>query len=164
MSSEDTLDTRKANKEFVPNIRRRSKLRNSLSEFSVEPLEITERLSFEKFYLGISLTGSEADLYSKIAQASTRCAEIPYMDDNMRVNICIIITEIRETVTKKGNNPGQRMCFLKGGDGSYHLDSMVVFPQTFSKYERLLTPGRVLNVYGTTNGQGIIVNKIEVLK
>jgi DNA polymerase III alpha subunit len=54
-------------------------------------------------------------------------------------------------VTKRGKTPGQEMCFLRLSDGAGSLDSVVMFPDDFSKYKELLLEGRVLMFNGQKN-------------
>lgn len=164
ISREDNVDDRKAKKQFVPNKNRRLKLRNSLSALFVEPIDLLQQLSYEKFYLGITLSGSETSIYRGMSKATHACRDIPHTMEGENVNIAIIVEDIRETVTKKGKNPGSPMAFVRGGDSSYILDGIVVFPNQYEKYKHLLTPGRILDIKGKVNRKSVLVSSMEVLK
>jgi len=144
----------------IPNARRRPKLRELLSDYDGRELFDTkaQRIAWEQHYLGIALSGSEADIY----KAQDSCIDLVrdgYADLGFEIAVCI--DGVREIITKKGDP----MAFVTARDQTYVMDNIVVFPQTFDRAKRLLEEGNVIKIRGKMDDRGsLIANQIERLR
>lgn len=144
----------------IPNIRRRSTIRELLAEFDSSELfdSKAQKIAWEQHYLGISLSGSEADIYN----ARNTCIELvkdSYPDMPFEIAVCVDST--RNIITKKGDP----MAFVTARDTTYKMDNIVVFPRVFNTSKGLLEPGSVLKIRGKVDDRGsLIANFIERLK
>lgn len=144
----------------VPNARRRPKIREALADYDGRELFDTkaQRIAWEQFYLGIALSGSEADIY----KAQDSCIDLVkggYPDMSFEIAVCI--DGVREIVTKKGDP----MAFLTARDKTYVMDNIVVFPRTFAQSKRLLEDGNVIKIRGKISDQGsLIADRVERLR
>jgi DNA polymerase-3 subunit alpha len=80
-----------------------------------------------------------------------------------KANIVVSINSVRQYKTKKGKNPGQIMAFLCAEDSSGMLDSITIFPETYSEYKDLLTEGNTVYINGEISKKentSLIVNKV----
>lgn len=144
----------------VPNVRRRETLRAALDEYDRRELFDTkaQRIAWEQFYLGIALSGSEADIY----KAPNTCIDLVKNGfAEMRFEIAVCIDGVREIVTKKGDP----MAFLTARDKTYVMDNIVVFPRTFAKTSRLLEGGNVVKIKGKMDDRGsLIADRVERIR
>jgi len=144
----------------IPNARRRPKLREALGEFHRRELfdSKAQRIAWEQHYLGISLSGSEADIY----KAEHTCIDlIRNSFPDMRFEIAVCVDAVREIVTRKGDP----MAFVTARDKTYVMDNIVVFPKTFSYSKRLLEEGNVLKIRGRVDDRGsLIADRVERIR
>jgi len=165
MIDENNIVNRKQLGKVVPNIRRRNKLNALLVEYSQKDKyeTILHIARYEKEYLGCPLSVSETD--GIFASITHQCLEIKTLPPKTKTKISIVLNKVKEIETKKGKNPGQKMAFLTGGDASYELNNIVVFPQPYEKFKSLLKEGSVLFLDGiTSENGGLIANRIVLLK
>lgn len=160
VSDEDLFESFKGGKIRVPNSRRRETIRSLLCGFDATEMfdRQVDYISWEKNYLGISLTGS----LDAIFKARNRCSDVvAYGGGNMPVELAIIVTAVKEFTTKKGAQMG----FMTGGDDSYELDNFVIFPQSYEKYRAILVSGNILKVRGNVNDRGsVVVTYLEKIR
>ncbi len=84
----------------------------------------------EKTYLGIALTACAVD--DKVTDNPDRVIDcVAELPDFTKRSLAVVINEIKYTTTKKGKNPGAKMCFLSVYDSSGQLDKLPVFPEAF---------------------------------
>lgn len=144
----------------IPNAARRPKLREALRDFDARELfdSKAQRVAWEQHYLGISLSGSEADIYD----ASQKCIDlIKEGYSGMAFEIAVCVDAVREIITKKGDP----MAFVTARDDTYLMDNIVVFPRTFDFAKSLLEDGNVLKIKGKMDDRGsLIADRIERLK
>src|SRR6185436_14037508 len=144
----------------VPNVRRRSAIRELITEYDSQDLfdSRSQRIVWEQFYLGISLSGSEADVY----KARHKCVDLVRGSSaDMRFEIAVCIDGVREIVTKKGDP----MAFVTARDNTYQMDNIVVFPKTFAACKGLLESGNVIRITGKVDDRGsLIADVVERLK
>lgn len=144
----------------IPNARRRESLRVLIDEYDRSEIfdSKAQNIAWEQSYLGISLSGSEADIY----KASHRCIDIVkngYSDMLFEIAVCIDST--KEIITKKGDP----MAFVTARDKTYVMDNIVVFPRTFATSKTLLESGNVIKIRGKIDDRGsLIAERIERLK
>jgi DNA polymerase III alpha subunit len=148
----------------IPDTRRRPKIREALQEFDGRELFDTkaQRIVWEQFYLGISLSGSEADIYN----AKDKCFDLVRKgqpDDSFEIAVCV--DAIREIVCKNGKSAGKSMAFVTARDKTYVMDNIVVFPNVFGAAKALLDEGSVLKIKGRIDDRGsLVADKVERLK
>ena len=145
----------------IPNSRRRETLRTLLSEFDrTKPFDgFIEKLTWEKFYLGIAVTGNEADMF----KSKTKCSDIlNYGGEGWDVELAVKLENIREIRTHKGK--GDLMAFLTGSDNTGQIDNIVVFPRSYARYKHTLEKDKVVRLYGAIDAKhSLIVERIERL-
>lgn len=144
----------------VPNVRRREAIQQLLREYDSDELfdSKAQRIAWEQQYLGISLSGSEADIY----QSQHKCVDlIKHGQPDMMFDIAVCIDTVREIITKKGDP----MAFLTVRDNTYQMDNVVVFPKQFSASKPLLEAGNVIRIRGKVDERGsLISDRIARLK
>jgi len=144
----------------VPNVARRATIRELLNMFDAsDPFDgPIEKIGWEKYYLGIPLTGSETDLF----KSKDKCKDIiKTFSAGYPIDTIIQIVSVRQIKTKKNDD----MAFITGGDHTCQLDNIVIFPQTFNKYKMHLSEGNILRLKGKLDTSGsIIVDVAERLK
>jgi len=144
----------------IPNSRRRGTIRELLDKFDQRELFDTkaQKIAWEQFYLGVSLSGSEADIY----KARDKCIDlIKHGEADMGFEIAVCVDGVREIITKKGDP----MAFVTARDQSYVMDNIVVFPKTFNRAKALLEEGNVLKIRGKLDDRGsLIANVVERIK
>jgi len=144
----------------IPNAARRPKIRALLDDHDRSDLfdSKAQRIAWEQHYLGISLSGSEADIY----RASHKCIDLVkngYPD--LRFEIAVCVDAVREIITKKGDP----MAFVTARDNTYLMDNIVVFPKVFEYKGKLLEEGNVLKIRGRVDDRGsLIVDRLERLQ
>jgi DNA polymerase III alpha subunit len=161
MASEDTVEERKARKEFVPNVRRRGKIREIIEEYAkLDHHDImADLLAWEEEYLGISFSGNLADLAPN--DFSLSCIDIAkgQFNKNAPIFLCVTVVGVREHIISKGKMAGEKMAFLKVSDSSFMLDNVVMFPST---YEKRPCAGDVIKFKGALSDRGsVIINFFE---
>lgn len=144
----------------VPHAGRRPKIRLSLRDFDGRDLfdSKSQCIAWEQHYLGISLSGSEADIYN----AQDKCIDLVRDGyEGMTFEIAVCIASTREILTKKGDP----MAFVTARDDTYVMDNIVVFPKTFEFSKKFLEEGNVLKIRGKIDDRGsLLANRIERLR
>lgn len=164
ISDDIKLDENKKTFGKIPNVNRRKKIKNLLTEYRKASVvdDYMYRLGLEKYYIGISVSGHETDVYLAMSKAKETCLNVNRgLLPGTEVDLCILIDDVRMIMTKKS----QEMAFVKGSDNTCSLDSIVVFPKTFIRYKHLLEAGRIVNLNGKISDRGgVICNRIEMLR
>jgi DNA polymerase III alpha subunit len=114
----------------------------------------------EQKYLGASLTYSKIDGCDTGA-ANTTCKE--FLDGRPgRAVLGVEIVSSREWTIKKGNSKGDVMAFLSVEDSTAPMDSVIVFPEAWSKNKSLLYPGNTVLLSGKKSSKDttLIVEKV----
>ena len=148
----------------IPNSRRRPVIRKALSEYDARDLFDTkaQRIVWEQSFLGIALSGSEADIY----RAQDKCIDLVksgYPDMDFEIAVCV--DSVREHIVAKGKSAGQPMAFVTASDNTFGMDNIVVFPRTYDKTKRLLQDGNVVKIKGKISDQGsLIAERVERLR
>jgi DNA polymerase-3 subunit alpha len=144
----------------VPNARRRLKIAALVRDY--ESCELfdgkPQRIAWEQHYLGISLSGSEADIY----RSRNKCVDlVKQARSGQSYEIAVVIDAVKRILTKKSDP----MAFLTVSDNTYVLDNIVVFPSQFEEHEKMLEESNVVMLRGKMDGRGsLIVNNISRLK
>ena len=119
-------------------------------------------LAWEKFHLGMPLSGSEVELYNNY-KVDTTCKDFLNLRHGDRVKVGVIIEGIREIKDKNGN----LMCFMKVSDNTYMMDGVTVFASQYNKLGWIIKEGKAVLIKGrksdNSKGTGLLVNAIEHL-
>jgi len=113
---------------------------------NVEPFSYDKKLSFEKNALGFYLSGHPLKpIENKLKKLITATsATLPRIKDRKRsVTIGGLLTQLRKTVTKKGD----QMAYFTLEDVDGVVD-VIVFPRTFKELSQLLLEDKVVMVQG----------------
>ena len=116
------------------------------------------KLAYEKFHLGMAISGSEADLYYN-PKVNTTCRDFLRLRSKTQVTLGVLIEEVRKIKDKRGNE----MCFMKVSDSTYMLDGVVVFSSTFKKCGWIIEPGKAVMLSGKKDDTSLLVNSIDHL-
>ena len=119
-------------------------------------------LAWEKYHLGMPLSGSEVELYNNF-KVDTTCKDFLSLKHGDRVKVGVIIEEIREIKDKNKN----LMCFMKVSDNTYMMDGVVVFSNQYNKLGWIIKEGKAVLIRGkksdNNRGTGLLVDSIEHL-
>lgn len=115
-------------------------------------------IAWEKYYLGMPLSGSEVDIYSS-EKANTTCKDFLRLKNKSNVSIASYIEEVRSIKDKNHKN----MAFVKISDNTYMLDGVVVFSSVYEKVSMLLEAGNIMLVSGNKKDGSLLVNSIEAI-
>lgn len=111
--------------------------------------------------LGIPFSRTELD-DCILEMSNMTCKD--YQNGKNGVNGVIIvpinISNVKETKTKRGINPGQTMCFLSGFDEEAEINNIVVFSQVYDKYSHLLFTGNTVVLKGKRDRGSLQVQKV----
>ena len=116
----------------------------------------------EKHHLGVALSCSAVDDADQ-SMASHTCLDLARSPNGTAVRICAVIDGVRHTRTKRGNNPGQPMCFLNLSDSTYTVDHAVVFPDVYRRFKALCREDFIVLVAGEKRNGSLIVGEIHKL-
>jgi hypothetical protein len=88
---------------------------------------------WEKIYLGLNLTCSAADDYTKDKDVTT-CHDVYTNIKNKKVKLQVVIDGIRMKKTgERAKNPGQDYCYLSVSDGGGSLSNLICWPEVYAK-------------------------------
>jgi DNA polymerase-3 subunit alpha len=150
----DLLDSK------IPNKSRRPRIIEAADEMNKALAGTPKKMciAFEKFLLGIPLSGSIVELYYN-PKVDIKCRDLHNLKEGAKGNIGVVIDKIREIKDKNGN----RMAFITVSDETYMLDSVVVFASTYNKIAWILEEGRPVIISGKKNRNSFIAHRIEHL-
>lgn len=168
IANEDTVEQRRDLKKKMPNVSRRAVLRALVSTFNTESHRdsIPQILQWEKFFLGATLSGSMADLNRAMSGARHTCKQVGAneLKPGAKVELCVVIEEMREVTVKKGKTQGRAMAFINLSDSTYTLEGACAFPDTLEEIKSLgVQIGDVVFVDGKTSDRGLIVNRVRLV-
>jgi DNA polymerase-3 subunit alpha len=141
----------------IPNKPRRAKIHDRYIEIKRELGGSPKKMSigYEKYYLGVPLSGSPVDLYNN-PKVDVHCKNIHKMANKSYGNLGVIIEDIRKIKDKNDN----WMCFLKVSDNTYMTDGVVVFSRQYNNYAWILEEGKPVLISGRKDSTSFIVNSI----
>lgn len=116
----------------------------------------------EKYFLGISLSCSAAD-DADDSMATHTCLEVAKAQNEAMMTVCAIIDDVKHTKTKRGNNPGQSMCFLTISDSTYSIDHAVVFPDAYEELKAFCKDDLIGLISGEKKKGSFIISDIKKL-
>tara|TARA_R110000824_G_scaffold337384_1_gene523940 strand:+ start:406 stop:2049 length:1644 start_codon:yes stop_codon:yes gene_type:complete len=120
----------------------------------------------EEHYLGVSLTCARVDEYDT-SRANCTCKEyIDGFNSQKGIRIAAQIDAVREWKIKKGNSKGQKMAFITASDGTCSLDSITIFSDEWTKYNKDIKEGNVLLLIGSrdTKRGSFLIKSISKVK
>lgn len=115
-------------------------------------------LAYEKFLLGMPISGSETELYSN-PKVDTNCRDFLRLRNNSKVSLGVIIEDVRKIKDKNKNE----MCFLKISDSTYMLDGVVCFASVYGKVAWILEQGNAVLIKGKKRNESLLVDYVEHL-
>jgi DNA polymerase-3 subunit alpha len=168
LADDSRVEARKAQKRKSPNVARRKKLREILDEFNNEKRQdsVAQILTWEKHFLGATLSGSMADLNKVMSGAKHQCIQVVNnsLPPSSNVNLCVVIEDIREVTVKRGKTAGQQMAFLVISDSSYALDGSCMFPEAYTRAKQQgIQIGDIVSIQGKMSERGLIINNMRQL-
>jgi DNA polymerase III alpha subunit len=166
---ESTVDERKKAKRRVPNVRRREKIRGLIQDFQDEARRdtVAQILTWEKNYLGATLSGSMADLNRAMSGAQHTCKQIGTgeIQPGWNVGLCVVVEGVREVTVKRGKTQGRQMAFVTVSDSTYSLDGSCIFPDSYDQMKLDgITEGDVVSIAGKMSDRGLIINRMRLLE
>jgi DNA polymerase-3 subunit alpha len=115
-------------------------------------------LAFEKFHLGMALSGSETELYFN-RKVDTTCRDFLKLRSDTYISLGVLIEDVRKIKDKNGN----WMAFLQVSDSTYLLDGVVIFASAFMKIGWILEPGNVILLKGKKRDTSLLADFAEHL-
>jgi DNA polymerase-3 subunit alpha len=106
----------------------------------------------EEELLGVSLS-TNATVAFDLSAANCSCKEF-LCGKADPILLGVEVREVRETTTKTGKNPGQKMGILTVSDGTCTLSDVVVFPDAWAEFGKLFAQGTVVLVQGERDRRG----------
>jgi DNA polymerase-3 subunit alpha len=131
----------------------------------VEPWSERERLAYEKETLGLYLTGNPLSEYqAQLMSLATATSSSLQPDEENRVTVGGVVTQVRQRKIKSGPNAGRVMgrFILEDLEGSLPV---AVFANQFQQYGALLEEGAIVLVTGLARdrGSGVELTTEEVV-
>jgi len=120
----------------------------------------------EEHYLGVSLTCARVDEYDT-SRANCTCKEyIDGFNSQKGIRIAAQIDTVREWKIKKGNSKGQKMGFVTISDGTCSLDSVTLFSDEWSKYNKQIKEGNIMLFIGNRDNKrgSLLIKSISKIK
>lgn len=143
---------------------RKESIANYIDSLLKPPYSLSDKIEWlsdsENDLLGIGLSCSKLDLYD-ISNANTNCKTFKHSHIQNNIIIVAEIANINVTKTKSGKNPGLEMAFVTIEDQYGTLDSVIFFPEIYSKYRSYLFIGNILVFAGNRSKtkDGYVIEK-----
>lgn len=146
----------------IPGLADDPSLQSSIKQRAEYPL--IQRLTMERDYLGVYLSGHPASQYQQLAGA-INATTVTQLQPGQKVNLILFVNRVKVIYTKKDHRP---MAFLGGSDQSGAID-VTVFPKQYQRFSDDLQPNQVLVVSGQVedrpgHGRQLIANQISLAK
>ena len=144
----------------VPNKARKPKIKLVIDDITRELGGTPKKMciAWEKFYLGIPLSGSLVDLYYN-PRVNIQLKNFGRLSDKTSGCIGVVIESIKKIKDKNHNE----MCFLTVSDATYMTDSIVVFSSTYRNLGWIIEEGKPVLITGRKDRDSFLVRKIEHL-
>lgn len=116
----------------------------------------------EMSLMGAALTACAVDKKVTIG-ANTVLESIGDIPEWTKHNLAVVLDEVRYTVTKKGNNPGQKMAIVSFHDATASMTNVPVFPDQFAQYSDFLIPKSCISINMIARKNGWVIERIYPL-
>ena len=132
---------------------------------SVKPWSPAEALQFEKDVLGFHASGHPLDMHRRVLEAfgSHSAAELASLPADTPVVVGGLLTRLKQTVVKSGQNAGARMAWV-GLQGRTATIEGVVFSDAYAKFAPLLQADAVVFLIGRVDRKraepGLVVDRV----
>jgi DNA polymerase III alpha subunit len=143
-----------------PSATRKPKILEAVAAIKAEFLGANPKklaIAWEKFYMGVPLTGSLVELYSN-PRVDTKLRNLLRLRPGT-YNLGVVIEGIKKFKDKKGN----WMCFLTLSDETYMMNTAVMFSKAYNDNAWILEEGKPVFINGRKDKDSFFVNKIEHL-
>jgi DNA polymerase III alpha subunit len=143
---------------------RKEIINNYIQSLIHPPYSLIDKIEWlsdsENSLLGVGITCSKLDVYD-VSSTNCNCKTFKTSFLNQNIIIAGEIANINVTKTKNGKNPGLDMAFLTIEDQYGTLDTVIFFPEVFSKYRSYLFLENILVFAGSRSKSkdGLIVDK-----
>lgn len=121
---------------------------------------IEEVSSWEKSYLGVSISCHKVDGFSK-EYAIYNCGEFDAIPEGRSVCIVGEVLNVVEHLTKEKR---EEMAFVSASDEFGRIESFVIFPKVWAKHKGLVNLGNVLSFSGVKKEDSFLVNSCKPAK
>jgi len=144
----------------IPNKSRKPRIMTALVEINRDLGGTPKKMciAWEKFYLGIPLSGSLVDLYYN-PRVNIQLKNMGRLNNKTDGAIGVVIEKIRKIKDKNHNE----MCFLTVSDATYMIDSVVVFSSIYNKNGWIIEEGKPVLITGKKDRDSFLVRTIDHL-
>ncbi|MEE9211395.1 MAG: DNA polymerase III subunit alpha, partial [Phycisphaeraceae bacterium] len=128
---------------------RENKAHDNVTLPNVPPWSNADTLKHEKSVLGFFVSSHPLDQHRDTIERFTtaRINDVKRLAADVQVVVGGVLTRVRQTVTRNGRNPGQKMAMLTIDDGTASIDA-VVFCDTYAIAAPTLEPDRIVFLQG----------------
>lgn len=144
-----------------PSETRKPKIIEAIAEIRNEFTNANQKklaISWEKFYLGVPLSGSLVELYYN-PRVDTKLRNLLRLKNGHVGNVGVVIEGIKKFKDKNGN----WMAFLTVSDETYMSESFVIFSKQFLNVGWIIEEGKPVLISGRKDKESFIVNNIDHL-
>lgn len=107
----------------------------------------TQRAIWEKLYLGIPLSTSAANDYSKVMENTKSCRDAYRINNREKINLHCVIDDINiKKTSEKAKNPGQIFAILSVSDNSAAIPNLFMWPEKYEQFGNDLRIGAVVAI------------------
>jgi DNA polymerase-3 subunit alpha len=132
--------------------KRKNVILNIIKSIKNPPYSLEDKIEWlsdsEETLLGTAISCSKLDSYD-ISMTNTDCKQFKNSPSNKNVVLAAVIDNINVIKTKKGKMAGQEMAFVTISDQYGSLDSVVFFPESYTKYKHNLFENNILVFLGS---------------
>jgi DNA polymerase-3 subunit alpha len=139
-------------------------LNNIVTTINKPPYSLIDKIEWlsdsENNLLGVAISCSKLDTYD-ITMTNCDCKTFKNSHISDKIILAGEIMNINTIKTKSGKNPGQEMSFVSIEDQTGYLDSVIFFPEAWTKYKTHIFNGNILIFIGNKakTKDGFIVEK-----
>lgn len=144
-------------------------LSNIINSINKPPYSLIDKIEWlsdsENNLLGVSISCSKLDTYD-ITMTNCDCKTFKNSNVSERIILAGEIVNVNTIKTKSGKNPGQEMSFVSIEDQTGFMDSVIFFPESWTKYKTHIFNGNILIFVGNKakTKDGFIVEKCFIPK
>jgi len=149
----------------IANVNRLAKVESLLKLVQKPPEDLKDDpewiASIEKELLGLPITCTIVDK-KDISAANCNCLDVLRGDCPQELMLAAQIDMVKETVTKKGKDPGKAMAFLTVSDINGAVESVILFPEVWKEFQHVCVPGNTVMIGGNLSKtrDSLLVQKI----